>query len=50
MFNVESLERAELGESLLTWVSARRAGAWAAALAPAPAPDLAPASAAAFLR
>lgn len=27
MFNVESLERAELGESLLTWVSARRARA-----------------------
>lgn len=32
MFNVESLERAELGESLLTWVSARcpPAPSWAA--------------------
>lgn len=27
MFNVESLERAELGESLLTWVSGRGPGA-----------------------
>lgn len=35
MFNVESLERAELGESLLTWVSGRGAGWGAVVVAPA---------------
>lgn len=36
MFNVESLERAELGESLLTWVSARRARATGRGSGPGP--------------